>query len=218
MPEQIQRRSALMAVYTEGASANGPNSEIGLMIHERHPLTMFDIGGDASDKAFLTAAEKAVGCPLPATPNTVISADTLRVLWLSPKRWLCVDSSDGFDVRDISVGAVNDVRDISVGAVNNVSSGRTVLRLHGPRLRDVLAKGCPLDLHLKNFRFGECAQSKIDGLNVLLDHIDDDTFDIYVARGFARTFWEWLIEAANEYGYLVEKPLIRPVITSNKAP
>jgi len=207
VPEQIQRRSALVAVYTEGASANGPNSETGLMIHERHPLTMFDIGGDASDKAFLTAAEKAVGCPLPTTPNTVISADTLRVLWLSPKRWLCVDSSDGFDVRDISVGAVN-----------NVSSGRTVLRLHGPRLRDVLAKGCPLDLHLKNFRFGECAQSKIGGLNVLLDHIDDDTFDIYVARGFARTFWEWLIEAATEYGYLVEKSLIRPVITSNKAP
>jgi len=172
------------------------------MIHERHPLTMFDIGGDASDEVFLNAAEKAVGCPLPTRPNTVISADTLRVLWLSPRRWLCVDSAVGFDVRDFQPGAVN-----------NVSSGRTVLRLHGPRLRDVLAKGCPLDLHLKNFRFGDCAQSKIGSLNVLIDHIDDDTFDIYVARGFAVVFWEWLIETSTEYGYQVGKPMTRQVIT-----
>jgi len=207
VPEQIQRRSALAAVYTEGLSGNGPKSETGLMIHERHPLTMFDIGGDASDKVFLTAAEKAVGCPLPTTPNTVISADTLRVLWLSPKRWLCVDSAVSFDVQDFPEGALT-----------NVSSGRTVLRLHGPRLRDVLAKGCPLDLHLKNFRFGDCAQSKIGSLNVLLDHIDDDTFDIYVARGFAQTFWEWLIEAATEYGYLVGNSIVGQVITTDKAP
>ena len=204
MPEQIQRRSALAAVYAEGPSGNGPSSETGLLIHERHPLTMFDIGGDASDKAFLTAAEKAVGCPLPTKPNTVISADTLRVLWLSPKRWLCVNSTDDFDVKSFQAGAVN-----------NVSSGRTVLRLHGPRLRDVLAKGCPLDLHLKNFCFGDCAQSKIGNLNVLIDHIDDDTFDIYVARGFALVFREWLIEAATEYGYLVGEPLIRQVITGS---
>jgi len=188
VPEQIQRRSALAAVYTDGSPTTGP----GLTLHERHPLTMFDIGGNASDKAFLTAAEKAMGCPLPIKPNTVISADSLRVLWLSPKRWLCVSGADGFQVPDIPAGAVN-----------NVSSGRTVIRLHGAKIRDVLAKGCPLDLHLENFKFGDCAQSRIGGLNVLLDHIDDATFDVYVARGFAQVMWEWLIEAAAEYGYQV---------------
>jgi len=29
---------------------------------------------------------------------------------------------------------------------------------------------------------------------------DDETFNIYLARCFALTLWEWLTEAAAEYG------------------
>jgi len=188
VPESTQRRSALEAVYKEGSF--GTNH--GLTLCERRPLTLFDIGGDATDTAFLTAAETALDVPLPLEPNTVISADTRRILWLSPSRWLAVDSASDFDVAPFPGGSVN-----------NVSSGRTIIRLRGPKLRDVLAKGCPLDLHPKSFRFAQCRQSKFGSLNITLDHIDDQTFDIYIARGFARVLWEGLSEASEEYGYQV---------------
>ena len=188
MPELAQRRSALEAVYKEGWFGSGH----GLTLCERRPLILFDIGGDATDTTFFAAAETALGVPLPIEPNTVISADTRRILWLSPGRWLAVDSAPDFDVAAFPGGHIN-----------NVSSGRAVIRLRGPKLRDVLAKGCPLDLHPKSFRFTECRQSKFGSLNIALDHIDDETFDIYIARGFARVLWEGLIEASEEYGYQV---------------
>ena len=177
MDNLLKRRSALFSVYTVGITGSGK----GLSITERHPLTMFDIGG--SPKGAIA------GCPVPATPNTVTADGTSRLMWLSPKRWLLVDADP-----DLT---------IDTEIMRNVSSGRTVLRLHGENVRDVLAKGCPLDLHPQSFKPGTCAQSRIGSLNVLIDHIEDKTFDIYIARGFAVTFWEWLTEAACEYGYEV---------------
>ncbi len=189
MPDISQRRSALEAVYQEGSFGN----ETALVIFERRPLILFDIGGDATNIDFLIEAESAIGSPLPLTPNSVISADTRRIFWLSPQRWLVTDSASDFTVPEF-IG----------GSISNVSSGRTIIRLHGPKIRDVLAKGCPLDLHPKSFRFGDCAQSRFGSLNILLDHIDDQTFDVYVARGFARVLWEELTEASYEYGYQIQ--------------
>jgi sarcosine oxidase, subunit gamma len=186
--ESILRRSALEAIYKECTVGNGH----GLSLHERHPLNMFDIGGEASDEQFLTAAKSALGCALPVIPNTVSHNGTKRVLWLSPSRWLCVDGATNAELKPFD------------GAhINNVSSGRTVIRLQGPQVRDVLASGCPHDLHQRNFPANHCAQSKMGSLNVLIDHLGEETFDLYVARGFARVLWEELTEASTEYGYRV---------------
>jgi methylglutamate dehydrogenase subunit D len=37
-----------------------------------------------------------------------------------------------------------------------------------------------------------------------IQRIDDETFDIYVFRTFARSFWQTLGHAAEEVGYRVE--------------
>jgi sarcosine oxidase subunit gamma len=175
MAEQMKRRSALEAVYTVKTTGEKP----GISITERHPLTIYDIGG--------TPSGPIAGCPIPNEPNTVSINNGNQLLWLSPSRWLLVST-------DQSTVVVADIK-------RDVSSGRTVLRLSGPNVRDVLAKGCPLDLHHRTFKLGTCAQSRIGSLNVLIVHVEDGTFDVYVARGFALTFWEWLIEASAEYGY-----------------
>ena len=88
-------------------------------------------------------------------------------------------------------------------AVNDVGQGRLVLRLTGPRVRDILAKGCPLDLHASAFPTGHCAESLIGHIGVTIDCTADETFDLYVNRSYAAFFWEWLTRAAMEYGYRV---------------
>ena len=85
------------------------------------------------------------------------------------------------------------------------SHGRAVLRLAGARARDVLAKGCRLDLHPRAFRPGMCAQTAIAQIGVLLHQVDErPTYDLYVAGGYAVDLLEWLTASAAEFGYRIE--------------
>ena len=93
-------------------------------------------------------------------------------------------------------------------AIVDVSDGRVALRLAGPNARDVLAKGCPLDLHPRAFPSGSCAQSLLAKAAVLIHLLDDDphrgpTFDLYVARSSAHYLFAWLEDAGCEYGVQV---------------
>ena len=84
------------------------------------------------------------------------------------------------------------------------SHGRAVLRLAGARARDVLAKGCRLDLHPRVFVPGMCAQTVIAQIGVLLHQRDEiPTYDLYVLAGYALDFLEWLTSSAAEFGYRI---------------
>ena len=94
-------------------------------------------------------------------------------------------------------------------AITDVTDGRVAFRVAGPSARDVLAKGCPLDLHPRAFPPGRCAQSLLAKASVLIHLVDDDpergpSFDVYVARSFAQYLWTWLEDAGREYGVLIE--------------
>jgi sarcosine oxidase subunit gamma len=90
------------------------------------------------------------------------------------------------------------------GAAIDVSAQRTTLRLSGPDARDVLAKGCSLDLHPRMFRKGTAAQTMLGLAVVVLIALDDDGTDygILVRSSFARYLADWLIDAAEEFGVL----------------
>ena len=79
-----------------------------------------------------------------------------------------------------------------------------MIRVTGPRARDLLAKGCPLDLHPSLFAKGACAQTVMAKAGVLIHAVDDGpTYDLYVLRSFAEYLWRWLEDAAQEYGVAV---------------
>ena len=89
-------------------------------------------------------------------------------------------------------------------AVTNVTDNWTVIALAGPKALDVLAKGCPLDLHPRAFPAGSVAQSMICQADVVLHRADDvdgvPRLRIYVRRSFAQYLWDWLADAGLEYG------------------
>ena len=69
-------------------------------------------------------------------------------------------------------------------ALTDVSDGLVTFTLAGPSARDVLAKGCPLDLHPRAFTPGSCARSLLAKADVLLHlHADEArrAFDLHVA-------------------------------------
>jgi sarcosine oxidase subunit gamma len=64
--------------------------------------------------------------------------------------------------------------------------------------REVLAKGCPLDLCPEIFPPGRCAQSVLAGIAILVHHLPTgDDMDIYVARSYGRFIHDWLLDAAS---------------------
>jgi sarcosine oxidase subunit gamma len=85
------------------------------------------------------------------------------------------------------------------GTAVDVSAQRTTLRLRGAQSRDVLSKGCALDLHPSVFGEGAAAQTTLGRAGVILVAVDGDDFRILVRSSFARYLVDWLLDAAEEY-------------------
>jgi sarcosine oxidase, subunit gamma len=184
------------------AVAAGPR---GVRLGERR-RGKIELRGDAGDRVFMTAVGRTLDLLLPGEPNTTAGRAELTALWLGPDAWLLTCPSDAVaaHVGNLRI-ALADVH----AAITDVSDGRVALRLAGPNAREVLAKGCPLDLHPRAFAPGSCAQSLLAKAAVLLHLLDDDaqggpTFDLYVARSFAHYLFAWLEDAGREYGVQVE--------------
>jgi sarcosine oxidase subunit gamma len=178
----------------------------GVRLGERLGLGKIDLRGDPHERAFMAAAGRALDLLLPGEPCTAATRERIAALWLGPDQWLV--TCPAADVARLA-GTLREVLADVHAAVTDVSDGRVAFRLAGPSARDVLAKGCPLDLHPRAFPVGGCAQSLLAKASVLIHLVDDDrergpSFDVYVARSFAHYLWLWLEDAGREYGVQIE--------------
>ncbi len=206
MAETAERRSALAEVYQMGTFGRLGPEGAGATLAEHRTGAIAHVAARGDDEAIQAAFRDAVGVAAPLAPNTTDSAEQVTVLWLAPDRWLVASDRHGPPDLEQALRQALDGAGLSA-AVNDVTSGRTVVRVGGPRARDLLAKGCPLDLHPDAFAAGQCLQSLMGHLNVLLHAADDNgRVDIYVARGFAVSLWEFLTERAAELGCEVLLP------------
>jgi sarcosine oxidase subunit gamma len=137
------------------------------------------------------------GIPLPLTPNRVASAGAVRVLWLGPDEWLVIGEGDAPDLMPRLERAVADRR----AALDDLSSSRLVIELSGAGSRELLAASCGLDLHPRVFGSGQCAQTLVAHVPVILDQLDAaPVFRLLVRRSYARWLLDWLIDAAERPG------------------
>ncbi|WP_405604963.1 sarcosine oxidase subunit gamma [Streptomyces sp. NBC_01410] len=160
-------------------------------------LTQLTVRLDAKGPA-ADAVGLALGLQLPLEPNTVVRAGDLHALWLGPDEWLVVappGSGPGLENR-IRAAAGDEP-----AAVTDVSAQRTTLLVTGPRARDLLAHGCPLDLHPRALGPGRCAQTTLARAQVVLVARDEPRagFWLLVRSSFAGYLADWLLDAASEY-------------------
>jgi sarcosine oxidase subunit gamma len=173
----------------------------GVRLAEQPELGKIDLRGDGEDREFASAVGRVLDILLPTTPNSATLKGKVGALWLGPDQWLITCPLD--DVAFF----MNSLREALGGtgaALTEVSDGRVTFRLAGPHARDVLTKGCPLDLHPNAFPEGRTAGSLLAKASVLLHAIGEDSFDLHVGRSFAPYLWRWLEDAAQEYGLLVD--------------
>jgi sarcosine oxidase subunit gamma len=131
---------------------------------------------------------------------TCLAAGGNSFAWAGPGRWLAVTSNTS------GASFATTLRELcsDLASVINQSDGRCIIRVGGPKARDALAKGVPIDLDARAFGPGDTALTLADHISVHLWQIDDaPTYDFAVFRSFAASFCEWLLEVSASYGVMV---------------
>lgn len=167
---------------------------------ERPPVSLAILRGEARDSDFLEGTRRVLGLALPLVAGRSVRTGELCALWLGPDEWL-LRGPEGADLVAPLHRALAGVMHQAV----EIGDARAVLGLAGGSARDVLLKGCSLDLHPTVFRAGGCAQTLLGRVGVLIHLLTEDgpVFDLYVARSHADYLWRWLEDAALEYGFAV---------------
>ena len=204
MSEVLKRRHALVSFLDGSSAPDGDNSGIHLEVQPHYGY--LNLRGASGDERFMQAVQETLGQPLPTLANTFTAATQTQrgrilnpspastpsctIYWLGPDEWLLV-SALGKE-SDIAEQLGENLAEQCYSLVD-VTGGQVMMRLRGPRAREVLAKGCTLDLHPRAFKTGQCAQTTLAKTSMLIALADDTpTFDIIVRRSFAEYAARWL--------------------------
>jgi sarcosine oxidase, subunit gamma len=200
MDKDYLQQSAL-AHFHLAARASARAGTAGVTLYERPWRGQLVLRGDIDSRAFVSALGRVLGVSAPRTPNTVKKKDDTAILWLGPDEWLIVVPGG----REAKLSAeLRKALARQHTALTDVSDSRVVIGLTGPHARDVLMKGCSLDLHPRAFAAGHCAQTRLARAHMLLHQLDESpAYDVYAHRSFADYVWRWLENAAEEYGIAI---------------
>ncbi|MGF6753263.1 sarcosine oxidase subunit gamma [Paraburkholderia sp. GAS42] len=188
----VWQESPLVAMASAIASRQaGPAASFEM--RERPFVDLVSIRGVVSDTLFTAAVSQVVGCEVPAVPNTVAHGEAHDMLWLGPDEWMVVGKTAGTGA--LGRGLATALSGQFASAVD-VSSGYTIVSVSGRAVRDVLSRGCPLDVDANIFGIGTCAQTHYFKASIILIRTGEDVFDIIVRRSFADYFCRILLDAA----------------------
>lgn len=191
--------SALAGIAVPGRFGK-PDGEPSVMIGELSGLGLATVASrQGQDAALKSAVLQAYGVQLPES-SRVAQGSAVSFIGYGLGQRLAVSESLAHEALagDLSQ------RLAGLASISDQSGGRTVLRVSGPRARDVLAKGLPVDLDPRAFPLGSAAASIIGHMGVQLWQVDDTrSYDIAVFRSLSQSFWRWLTASAAEFGYEV---------------
>ncbi|NIA67407.1 sarcosine oxidase subunit gamma [Pelagibius litoralis] len=187
--------------HSEPRVAVAAQGEAGVALTERRIVSLVQVAAWSDRLAQVEDAVAAVThCTPPQRPRGSSLRETTTIMAIGPGRYL-VESADPELAKKLTAVIGPDL-----GAVTNLSQARSVVRINGPKATWVLSKGLAIDLDPAAFPPLDVAQTAIHEVGVLVRRIAEDSFDLYVFRGFALSFWAWLTEAAAETGYRVDPP------------
>ena len=133
---------------------------------------------------------------IPSENLKVSSNKDIRILWNAPNTWLIMSNKEDL------INSVKKSCDNENFAITDISHSRAVIQIKGIQAREVLKKGCPINLD--ELQKNNCAGSIFHGITILVDVIDDnpDTYNLLTLRSFGESFYHHITDAALEFGYV----------------
>jgi len=121
-------------------------------------------------------------------------ANGVTALGIGPGRWLFIGAS---------LAKLAPLADLA--SLSDHSDGYAVFEVWGPKVRETLAKGVPVDLHPSVFT-DTVAVTVIAHIGAIVWQSASDRFSIAVFRSYAGSFWHWLGASAAEFGLSLKEP------------
>jgi sarcosine oxidase subunit gamma len=127
--------------------------------------------------------------------EALTNLEDVAVRVCGPGEWLVVSEAVAADTIARQLAELGASRASFV----DQSDGRVVLRIHGPKVRAILAKCTALDLHADLFEIGQSSNCQICHLAANLARTGQDAFEIIVMRSFAGFLFDEVREMGREF-------------------
>jgi len=152
------------------------------------------------------------GLSLPVCGRNLMVRDTL-VLCVRPERWLLLTPPAA------PAAALANWRGATAGCaiVVELSSALKALRLSGPAVTEVLARGCRLDLHPEVFVPGSAAATHVAQVPVILTALSTGWL-LLTPSTTARHFREWLAASAAPFGFATAADVTVATVFGDRTP
>ena len=136
------------------------------------------------------------GLGFPIENSKVESNKETRILWSAPRTWFIISKKENI---------INNIKEKCTEenfAITDISHSRAVIQIKGLQAREILKKGCPLNIN--EFKTNNCAGTVFHGISIVVDLIDNnpDTFNLLTLRSFGESFYHHITDAALESGYV----------------
>jgi len=189
--------SPLQSIHKKGLFGNHhhKNESDLLNISEGKNLSVVQIFHYKSSKINLSNI-RIENLELPSQNSTVVPNKDTRILWNSPNAWLIISEKKDF------INIIKEKCNNENFSVTDISHSRAVITIKGFNAKEVLKKGCPINLN--EFKKNNCAGTVFHGINIMIDYIDDksETFNIITLRSFGESLYHHITDASLEFGYL----------------
>ena len=166
-------------------------------------MTKINLRGNSNDKNFMSSVNEVLNTILPIRPNTYITIDSLKIIWLGPDEWLIIDEN-GDDKQDL-ISKLENAIGSQDASVTDVSENRTVIRIMGTKLFILLAKFLTLDLDNSLADSSSVAQTLFIKVPVLLmrhhKHNKEPKIDIYTNRSHTNYVYKILVDGAKNLDF-----------------
>lgn len=167
-----------------------------LVVSDRHGLGLAVVLASRSQIPMLAGRMRGqLGLDLPTCPQRAIAGE-IAFATTGPGAWLVTHEGGG-------KALVSALRPVIQGlaAITDQTGAYGVLRLSGLRVRDLLCRLVPLDLHPRAFEIGNVAATVSGHVGATVWRLADSdagapVFEIAVYRSFAGYFWRLLCQSA----------------------
>ena len=137
------------------------------------------------------AAGHAFGLALPEDACRCHADAERAALWLGPDEQLLLAPAGQNQQLQAELSAA--LQGLAHSLVD-VSQRQSAVAVSGPRARDMLASGCPLDLEPESFPVGMCARTLFAKAEVVLWRRSAEEYHLEVARSFVGYVVDWMRE------------------------
>ena len=100
----------------------------------------------------------------PINNSEVTSNKKTRILWNAPRTWLVIS------FKEEIINMIKERCNNEDFAITDISHSRASIQIQGLNAREVLKKGCPLNIN--DFKKNNCAGSVYHGITIMIDCIE----------------------------------------------